>query len=156
MFDGLEAEEPAPALPEQSLKDTVLADYRIVGLSLNAHPMSIIRSELKRLRVCTADVMKHTQQGRRVRVAGLVLIRQRPSTALGVVFCTLEDETGTANLIIRPRIYQKYRQAARGAAVLVAEGRVQRQGEVAHLQVERLEDLSHALGKVHSKSRDFH
>ena len=91
-----------------------------------------------------------------MRVAGLVLVRQRPGTAKGIVFCTLEDETGTANLIIRPEIYEKYRRAARGAVTLLAEGRVERQGEVVHLQPTRMEDLSKSLARLRSVSRDFH
>jgi error-prone DNA polymerase len=89
-------------------------------------------------------------------VAGLVLVRQRPGTAKGIVFATMEDETGTANLIIRPNIYEKYRPAARGAVALLAEGRVECQGEVVHLQVSRVTDLSKSLAQLRSVSRDFH
>ena len=74
----------------------------------------------------------------------------------GIVFCTLEDESGTANLIIPPAIYERYRRAARGAAILIAEGRVERQGEVVHLHVRRLEDFSQAIQALTSQSRDFH
>lgn len=78
------------------------------------------------------------------------------STALGVIFCSLEDETGTANLIIRPTIYSRFRKEATGAVALITEGRVERQGEVAHLQTARIEDVSHALDQLRSVSRDFH
>jgi len=156
MFEGTEPIEQDPQLPEMSLKETVYADYDRTGLSLNAHPMSLVRSELKPLRIQQARVLKGARQGQWMKVAGLVLIRQRPSTAKGIVFCTLEDETGPANLLIRPNIYKKYRPAAHGAVALIAEGRVERQGEVVHLQCTRLENMSKALNKLRSVSRDFH
>jgi error-prone DNA polymerase len=133
-----------------------MADYATVGLSLNAHPIALIRKELDRLRIQTARVLKHSRQGQWMKVAGLVLVRQRPGTAKGIVFCTIEDETGTANLIIRPAVYRKYRQVAHGAVALVAEGRVERQGEVVHLQVTRVEDLAAYRVNLRSVSRDFH
>jgi len=156
MLDGSEPEEASPNLPRMSLKETVYADYERLGLSLHAHPISLIRDELKSLRLQPARALKHARQGQRMKVGGIVLIRQRPSTAKGIVFCTLEDETGTANLVIRPQIYQKYRLAARGAVALIAEGRVERQGDVVHLQTTRLQDMSHALEDLRSTSRDFH
>ncbi|UCE60650.1 MAG: error-prone DNA polymerase [Phycisphaerales bacterium] len=156
MFEGTEPAEKDPRLPEMSLKETVFADYDRMGLSLNAHPMSLVRNELKPLSVQQARVLKSARQGQWIKVAGLVLIRQRPSTAKGIVFCTLEDETGPANLLIRPNIYQKYRPVAHGAVALIAEGRVERQGEVVHLQCTRLENMSKVLTDLHSVSRDFH
>jgi error-prone DNA polymerase len=156
MFEGLEPEEPAPVLPEASLSDEVLADYDTMGLSLNAHPISLLRSELRRMGVQQNRVLKHTRQGQWISVSGLVLVRQRPGTAAGIVFCTLEDETGTANLIIRPNVYEKYRRTAHGSAALIAEGRVERQGEVVHLQASRLKDMSKSLTQLRSVSRDFH
>jgi error-prone DNA polymerase len=155
MLSELEAEEPAPELPKQSTADTVFADYATVGLSLNAHPISLIRDELKRLQVQTARVLRRSRRGQKVKAAGLVLIRQRPSTAKGIVFCTLEDETGTTNLIIRPAIFERYRQVAAGAAALLVEGHIERQGEVVHVQAGRIHDLSRALSDLRSVSRDF-
>ncbi len=156
MFAGSEPAEPDPNLPEMSLKETVYADYEGTGLSLSAHPISLIRSELKSLKLQPAKALKHARKGQWMTIGGLVLIRQRPSTAKGIVFCTLEDETGTANLIIRPDVYKKYRPAARGAVALIAEGRVERQGDVIHLQATRLQDMSKALKDLRSVSRDFH
>jgi error-prone DNA polymerase len=156
LLHGLEPAEPAPNLPELSMRDVVLADYDTIGLSLNAHPMSLIREDLDRLGVHPNRVLQHSPKGRRLEVSGIVLVRQRPSTAKGIVFCTLEDETGNANLIIRPAVYEKYRRVARGAAALIAEGRVERQGEVVHLQVERLLDASEGLAELQGRSRDFH
>jgi len=156
MFDGTEPAESDPNLPIMSVKETVYADYDRLGLSLHAHPMSLIREEMSRMGVQTSKALRNSCQGKWIKVAGLVLIRQRPSTALGIVFCTLEDETGTANLVIRPTIFQKYRRAAHAAVALVAEGRVERRGEVVHLQVSKLEDMSKALHKLRSIPRDFH
>ena len=156
MLENTEPVEADPKLPEMSLEETVYADYETIGLSLNAHPMSLIREELQPLRISQSRDLRQAKQGQWIRVAGLVLVRQRPSTALGIVFCTLEDETGTANLVIRPQIFEKYRRAAHAAVALLAEGRVERQGEVVHLQTTRLEDLSHALANLRSQSRDFH
>ena len=156
MLKGHEPDEPEAQLPELSPREVVVADYDTMGLSLSAHPMALIRKELSGLRVQQARILRKARQGQWMEVAGLVLVRQRPSTAKGIVFCTLEDETGTANLIIRPNIYEKNRRAARGAVALVAQGRVERQGEVVHLQVTRLADLSTSLAELGSVSRNFH
>jgi len=155
MFEEYEPIEPTPALPELSLEDTVREDYSTIGLSLHAHPMALIREDLARLGAQPTRILQHTRHGQWVTVAGMVLVRQRPSTASGVVFCTLEDETGIANLIIRPQYYEKYRRTARGAAVLVAKGRVERQGDVIHLNVTHLSDASRKA-PAQAKSRDFH
>ena len=94
--------------------------------------------------------------GARITVAGLVILRQRPGTAKGVIFITLEDETGTANLIIRPHIYEKYRRAARHGLFILAHGTVERQGMVIHTLVTRLEMLDDHLAQLAGRSRDFH
>jgi error-prone DNA polymerase len=138
------------------LADVVLADYDTIGLSLTAHPMSLLRDDLRKLGVKPNQILPHLRQGQWVLVSGIVLVRQRPSTAGGIVFCTLEDETGVANLIIRPAIYERYRRCARGAAALVAEGRIEREGDVVHVQVARLEDVADRLAKLPTISRDFH
>jgi error-prone DNA polymerase len=156
MLEGREPDEPEATLPEQSLAERVRDDYDMVGLSLDAHPISLIRKQLSSLRAQPARALRHTRQGQWMSVAGLVLVRQRPGTAGGIVFGTLEDETGTANLIIRPQVYEKYRPVARGAVALLAQGRVERQGDVVHLQVSKLADLSKRLAELHSVSRDFH
>ena len=95
-------------------------------------------------------------QGRWVAVAGLVLVRQRPSTASGIVFITLEDETGIANLIIRPHIFTRFRKVARHCVGVIARGRIERQGEVVHVQVTRFEGLDERLEELATRSRDFH
>ena len=95
------------------------------------------------------------RDGQIVRVAGCIIARQRPGTAKGITFVTLEDETGTANLIIRANIWKRYRQAALGAKLLLAAGKLQRQGQVIHVLAGSLEDLSPWLRQIRSKSRDF-
>jgi error-prone DNA polymerase len=146
----------APALPRMTLREEILADYGITSLSLKGHPVAIVRGELTRRKIiATAQLWNHPPR-RWVRVAGLVLIRQRPGTASGIVFVTLEDETGIANLIIRPDIYEQYRPAARYATLLEAEGYIERQGQVQHVMAVRLRDLSDLLTEYESRSRDFH
>ena len=135
--------------------EEVLADYRTAGLSLRAHPLAFLRAELRRESVVPAARAEDLAQRPPVRVAGIVLVRQRPGTAKGITFVTLEDETGTANLIVRPDVWKRYRAAALGATVLLAHGRLQRQGNVIHVLVTRLENLSARLQDLGVQSRDF-
>jgi error-prone DNA polymerase len=158
LFDDLPTEtesEPASPLPALTPYEEVLADYKTAGLSLRAHPMKFFRARLAPLRVLRASELAAARPGRQVRVAGLVLVRQRPGTASGITFVTLEDETGTANLIVRPDIWQRYRMAARNASALVAQGRLERQGEVIHVLANKLVDLAQLSARVDLRSRDF-
>ena len=142
-------------LPAMSAAEEVLADYRTAGLSLRAHPLEFLRAELEKRRVVTADGLKTLPHGRPVSVAGIVLVRQRPRAAKGITFVTLEDETGAANLIVRQVVWKRYREAALGATVLLAQGRLQRQGHVIHLLTTKLVDLSPWLRQLGAQSRDF-
>jgi error-prone DNA polymerase len=142
-------------LPPMPLGQEVMTDYATGGLSLKAHPLSLIRDQLKSRRIITASELSKLDRGW-VRVAGLVLIRQRPGTASGIVFETIEDETGVVNLIIRPDIYEKHRPAARHAGLLECHGYVERQGKVIHVMAKRMFDLSHLLAGYELSSRDFH
>ena len=160
LFDALESqagetEEPAVELPGLSPLAEVVADYRAAGLSLRDHPFRFIRPHLTEMNVARASDLATWPVGRRVKVGGLVLIRQRPGTASGITFVTLEDETGTANLIVRPEVWERYHRAARTAQILLASGPLQRQDGVIHILVDRLEDLSSLLPHVDSRSRDF-
>ncbi len=143
------------SLPKMSPAEEVLADYRTTGLSLRGHPLEFLRSALEALNVVPAAALKSRPDAKPVRVAGIVLVRQRPGTAKGITFVTLEDETGTANLIIRPGVWKRYRQAALGATLLLAEGKLQRQGRVIHVLTTKLEDLSGRFSEMASQSRDF-
>ena len=143
------------ALPPMSPAEEVLADYRTAGLSLRGHPLGFLRAELEQRGAVPAADLKTWPNSRPVSVAGIVLVRQRPGTAKGITFVTLEDETGTANLIIRPHVWKRYRAAALSATVMLASGQLQRQGEVIHVLCTRLEDLSEWMQGIGSQSRDF-
>jgi error-prone DNA polymerase len=162
----------SPILPPIPLPTRVIHDYAATGLSLKAHPLSFAREALDRQRITPAGHLADERRfphGTRVAVAGLVLVRQRPGTASGVVFITLEDETGTANLIVRPAIYERYRPALRHSIALVAHGTVERQGQVIHILIRSAQPLRNqrpAAPPAHpaatsppalpSMSRDFH
>jgi error-prone DNA polymerase len=146
-------------LPPVTPLANVAHDYAATGLSLKQHPMSCIRERLVARGVVPCGVLRNVAvapQGTRLRVAGIVLVRQRPSTANGIVFMTLEDESGIANLIVRPKVYARDRRAARHAVILEAEGRVERQGDVVHLLVRRVSDVSEEAIALEIGSRDFH
>jgi error-prone DNA polymerase len=156
LFDGLEPIESSVDLPKMPAGQEVMTDYATAGLSLKQHPVSLLRDELRKRKIITAAELATTDHNRWVKVAGLVLIRQRPGTASGVVFETLEDETGIVNLIIQPKIFDQYRPAARHARLLQADGYVQRQGQVIHVLAKRLFDLGDLMQGYELRSRDFH
>ncbi|MCE5267687.1 MAG: error-prone DNA polymerase [Planctomycetaceae bacterium] len=142
-------------LPAMSPAEEVFADYRTAGFSLRAHPIEFLRDRLQHRGVVTAESLRSLPNGGTVRVAGIVLVRQRPGTAKGITFVTLEDETGTANLIVRPAVWRRWHAAAMQATVLLAEGQLQRQSGVIHVLTTRLEDLSPWMRQLGPQSRDF-
>ncbi|MCH9057986.1 MAG: hypothetical protein IIB55_05080 [Planctomycetes bacterium] len=145
-----------PAIPARA---RVSHDYEATGVSLKGHPVSFIRAELAQRGVITAAELAHEQRspgGRPVAVGGIVLVRQRPMTASGIVFMTIEDETGVSNLIVRPRVYERFRRVARHSAALLARGRVERAHSVVHVMVESFESLDDQLDRLPTRSRDFH
>lgn len=129
----------AAFLPRMTLEDEVIADYKANGLSLAAHPVQFERDRLADRGVVTAAEVTAAPEGRRVQVAGIVLTRQRPATAKGMIFLTIEDETGAANVVVRPDVWSAAEATARRAAVLIVHGRVQRRGAVVHVVATRLE-----------------
>lgn len=150
---------PAAMLPERTAMGEVGEDYRAVGLSLKSHPMAFIRETLATEGVTENALLAdpaRTPAGRRITVSGIVLVRQRPGTASGIVFFTIEDETGIANLIVKPEVYERYRAVARHSRVIAATGAVERQGEVVHVMVKRIRTVRIAEGAIHATSRDFH
>ncbi|MFV0446060.1 MAG: error-prone DNA polymerase, partial [Planctomycetaceae bacterium] len=155
LFDHLPDEETAAPLPQVSPWEHVATDYVVTGLSLRQHPLAFVRNELRQQRVTSAAELAEHPADHWVKVAGLVLLRQRPSTAKGITFVTLEDETGLVNLIIRASIWERYRRAARRATLLIASGSLQRQNEVTHVLVRRLTDGSTLLKDLPLASRDF-
>ena len=148
-------DEPLPDLPPLPEESQVMADYRTLGFSLRQHPLAFLRERFQALHVIPAVELAAWPNGRQVTVAGIVLLRQRPSTAKGITFFTLEDETGHINLVVRQAIWERYRQAARHAVVLAATGHLERREGVIHVVVRKLEDLSYLLGELRSRSRDF-
>jgi len=144
----------ARRLPDMSDFECVLADYRTTGLSTGAHPVSFLRSELARRGVLSARALEQRRNGERVQVAGLVICRQRPGTAKGVMFITLEDETGFANFVVMPDLREKLRGVLR-APLLLLEGVVEREGAVINVLVRGAEAIDLAGRQIRGQSRDF-
>jgi error-prone DNA polymerase len=155
LFAGLEPDLPPP-LPRLTPVQEVIHDYHAQGLSLRGHPFSPLRPFLEPKGVLPASALLTVPANKRYRVGGLVLVRQRPGTAKGTTFITLEDETGSANLIIWAHVWERYRRVGRHALALLATGLLQRQDGVTHLIVGRLEDLTAHLPALGQISRDFH
>jgi len=140
--------EPAATLPRMGLSEHVVDDYASLRLSLKAHPVSFLRPGLAAEGMVEAARLAELPDGKSLRVAGLVLVRQRPGTASGVIFATLEDETGVANIVIWRDTFERYRQAVLGARLLAVEGPLQREGLVIHVIARRLIDLSPRLATL--------
>jgi len=134
--------EPRVTLPVMPLSEHVVNDYRTLRLSLKAHPMSFLRARASAARIVSCDALKSVRDGARVHVAGVILVRQRPGSAAGVVFMTIEDETGVANAVIWPKVLERMRKVVMGARLVVVHGRVQRHEDIIHVVAERLEDRS--------------
>jgi error-prone DNA polymerase len=178
LLSGLPLFEAAAALPVMSLPQHVAEDYRTAGLSLKAHPCAFFRPLLDEMGCVRAADLPKMKSGRRVSVAGLVLIRQRPGTAKGVVFVTMEDETGPANAVVWKDVFTTNRRLVMTSAFLVIHGRIQRdddggkEGQVIHIVAERFTDLTPKLAAMREegqqprpgeavrsrlvRSRDFH
>ncbi|RAK59202.1 error-prone DNA polymerase [Phenylobacterium hankyongense] len=185
MAGEIKAQTNAPLLARQNLREAqvqlpfmsppqhVAEDYRTTSLSLKAHPVAFFRGELDRMGAVPAERLKTLRDRQRLCVGGLVLVRQRPGTAKGVVFLTLEDETGIANLVVWKDAFEANRRLVMGASFLLVHGQLQKAGEVIHLVAERFTDLSHKLGEMRDdegqppqvksrvtgrliRSRDFH
>ncbi|HUK11551.1 MAG TPA: error-prone DNA polymerase [Stellaceae bacterium] len=176
LFEGLppaarQRPEAEVRLPEMRLGEHVVSDYAFLDLSLKSHPMALLRRRFAREGVVRAADLAHRDPESLVDVAGLVLVRQRPGSANGVIFATLEDETGVANIIVWPDTFERFRAELMGATLLLCRGRLQREGIVIHVIAERLWDLSNRLGELRDpegsrppyaptelsvRSRDFH
>jgi len=153
--DAPVAETPA-SLPPPTEGENLLADYASIGLTLGRHPLALLRGRLVRLRFASAKEIGGLPGGSPARAAGIVTGRQRPGTASGTVFVTLEDETGCVNVIVWPRLVERQRRELLGARLLGVEGVLEREGEVMHLVARRLVDHSALLGRLATLSRDFH
>jgi error-prone DNA polymerase len=147
-LDGPLAAEAPVALPAMTPGEHVVADYAATSLSLKRHPVAFLRERLAARGILPTEALGRTRDGRRVTVAGLVLVRQRPGTAKGTIFLTLEDETGIANIIVWPAQFERYRRIVMGGSLVSVRGRLQREGIVLHLVAEELIDLSGELGRL--------
>ena len=143
-------------LPAPSQVEDVLSDYRVTGLTLGVHPLALLRERLRRQRVVDSRQLQDLPHGRGVHVAGIVTQRQRPGTASGVIFVTLEDEHGVVNVVVWARIAERRRKALLGARLLGVRGRWEHVDGVRHLIAHDLHDFSHLLGELDTRSRDFH
>jgi error-prone DNA polymerase len=148
--------EAAPLLRTPSEGEDIVADYANLGFTLGRHPLALLREHFQRRHCMSATQIAAARPGERVRTAGLVISRQRPGTATGVVFVTLEDETGIINLIVWSSLVEAQRRELLHARLLGVVGEVQRDGEVVHLIAQRLSDHSPLLGRLMAASRDFH
>jgi error-prone DNA polymerase len=150
------AEETQPALFPLTEGQNLAADYASLGLTLGKHPLALLRDALRRQRLVTAMELRSFPHGRLTRAAGLVISRQRPGTASGVTFLTLEDETGSINVVVWRDLADKQRRELLGSRLLAVFGVLERQGEVTHLIAGHLKDLTPLLGDLVTQSRDFH
>jgi error-prone DNA polymerase len=136
------------SLPSMLLGEHVVEDYRTLGLSLKAHPCALLRAQLGARRAIRAQDLPHMPNGQRTRVSGLVLVRQRPGTASGVIFMTLEDETGIANIVVWPKVFEQFRAEVLGGRLAAIDGPVQSESGVIHVIAERVHDWTPLLGEL--------
>jgi error-prone DNA polymerase len=140
--------EPDFDLPPMALGEHVVEDYRTLGLSLKTHPTALLREEMAARRAVKSEKLSDIPNGQRVRVAGLVLVRQRPGTASGVIFMTLEDETGIANIVVWPKLFEQFRREVLGGRLIAIDGPVQSESDVIHVIAERVHDWTPLLGQL--------
>lgn len=156
LITGLSARESQPELPLPTERQNILADYRYLGLTTGRHPMALLRPSLTRRGFRNSLDLQQLADGSRVRVGGLVTHMQQPATASGVVFASLEDETGIVNIILWPKVFAAQRRCALEASLLVVDGTLQRRDLVAHVVARQLHDASTWLQGMRRNSRDFH
>jgi len=147
--EGTEATVPLPVMPTC---EQVIADYQTMRLSLKAHPMSFLRKSMTKQGFVTTQQLLLARNGQKIKMAGLVLIRQKPGTAKGVCFITIEDEFGVANLVVWPKMMETYRKTVMQSRLLLIEGYVQRDVEIIHVVAQHLEDKTDALARLATTS----
>ena len=151
IFTGQQTEastEEGLQLPLMTLSEHVVQDYEATSLSLKAHPVSFVREKLWMLQITPCNNLSQISDGDPVKVAGLVLVRQRPGTAGGIVFITIEDETGSANLVVFQKVFEKYRKEILQARLMMVEGKVQKEGEVIHVVARKCSNISGLLQQL--------
>jgi error-prone DNA polymerase len=156
LLEGVSVIEATPLLRPPSEAQDIVADYRHLGLTLGRHPMALLRDRFARHGFLRAEALADCADGEPVQVAGIVVTRQRPGSANGVNFVTLEDETGYINLVIWKDLADSERRVLVGARLMAASGKVQKQGDVIHVVVRELGDYNNLLGELTTVSRDFH
>jgi error-prone DNA polymerase len=144
----METVEEKIILPQMTLPEHVAHDYLATSLSLKAHPVSFVREQLNALHILPTSGLSASKDGDLVKVAGLILVRQRPGTASGICFITIEDETGCANLVVFQNLFDKYRKEILQSKLLMVEGKLQIEGEVIHVLVQRCYNLSKLLRRL--------
>ncbi|MDA3919092.1 MAG: error-prone DNA polymerase [Salinisphaera sp.] len=156
LFAGLDGPEETVFLPEPAEGTEIVADYHSTGLTLRRHPMALLRTRLEKAGVMTAERFNRRGQGQQGHVAGIVTMRQRPGSAKGVTFVTLEDETGYVNVVVRRELLADYRVAILSARLLRVIGTMQRAGSVTHCVAREIIDDTRLLGRLSTRTRDFH
>jgi len=147
--------EPEPILRRPTEGEDIVADYASLGLTLRRHPLALLRARLTESRYRSAETVRSLRTGELVKTVGLVICRQHPSSASGVIFLTLEDETGQTNVIVWPKLVERQRREVLQAGLLAVVGEVQKEGEVLHVIARKLADETHLLGRLVTQSRDF-
>lgn len=155
LFKSMDRYEPVPLLKKPTEGQNIVADYQSTGLTLERHPMCLLRRNLDRYDYVTARQLPDMRNTQRLNVAGLVITKQRPGTASGVTFVTLEDETGQINLIVWKQVAEQYRAALLNARLLGIVGELQIEGKVIHVIAQQLFDHTQMLGELSVRSRDF-
>ncbi len=156
LFRHVASREEKAEFPPPSEAENLVADYASLGLTLGRHPLALLRDTFIKQRMLTAEQIRQLPDGKLVRAVGLVTGRQRPDTASGVIFVTLEDETGYVNVVVWSSVAERQRRELLQSSLLGVYGRLERQGEVVHLVAGRLVDYSELLGRLEARSRDFH
>lgn len=150
-----EQQEPEVALRQMTEGHNVINDYSHIGLTLRDHPIAFLRKDLQKRNIVTCADAMNARDGRWLLAAGLVLVRQMPGSARGVMFVTIEDETGPANLVVWPSLFERRRRVVLGASMMAINGRIQREGDVVHLVAHQLFDLSGDLSGLADRDSEF-
>ena len=150
-----DGEEPEVQLPQMPLSEHVINDYQTLRLSLKAHPISFLRERLQKQRIVSCIELRDLRDGAYIAIAGVVLVRQRPGSAKGVVFMTIEDETGIANSVVWPKTLEKYRKVIMTARLIFIRGRIQRHEDIIHVVCHHLEDRSDWLSELSEWAKDM-
>lgn len=154
LLEGISEQDTASPLMKMETEERLVSDYHGTGLTVGPHPMHYRREEMRSMNIKSAAELRATKHGMKVTVAGAVITRQRPGTASGLIFLTLEDETGNANIIVMPHIYEKYRRAVLEPKFIRISGTVQNQDGIVHLKAEQVQALD--ISNIQVASHDFH